>query len=33
MAVAYEPIRDAIARITAQGGGPVTSRKRLKGLT
>lgn len=33
MAVAYEPIRDAIARITAQGGGPVTSRKRLKGLS
>jgi cell wall-associated NlpC family hydrolase len=33
MAVAYEPIRDAIARITAQGGGPVTSRRRLKGLS
>ena len=33
MAVAYEPIADAIARITAQGGGPVTSRKRLKGLS
>ncbi|MFU8778547.1 MAG: C40 family peptidase [Roseovarius sp.] len=33
MAVAYEPIADAIARITAQGDGPVTSRKRLKGLS
>lgn len=33
MAVAYEPIRDAIARITAQGDGPVTSRRRLKGLS
>lgn len=33
MAVAYEPIAEAIARIAAQGGGPVTSRKRLKGLT
>ncbi|WP_417726607.1 NlpC/P60 family protein [Roseovarius sp.] len=33
MAVAYEPIRDAIARINAQGDGPVTSRKRLKGLS
>lgn len=31
MAVAYEPIHDAIARIQAQGDGPVTSRKRLKG--
>lgn len=33
MAVAYEPIAEAITRITAQGDGPVTSRKRLKGLT
>ena len=33
MAVAYEPIRAAIARIDAQGDGPVTARKRLKGLT
>lgn len=32
MAVAYEPVTDAIARIAAQGGGPVTARKRLKGL-
>ena len=31
MAVAYEPIPDAIARITAQGDGTITSRKRLKG--
>lgn len=31
MAVVYEPIPDAIARITAQGDGPVTARKRLKG--
>jgi cell wall-associated NlpC family hydrolase len=31
MAVAYEPISDAIARINAQGDGPVTARKRLKG--
>ena len=29
MAVAYEPIDDAIARIAAQGDGPVTSRRRL----
>ncbi len=29
MAVAYEPIAAAIARIANQGGGPVTSRKRL----
>lgn len=28
MAVAYEPIADAIARIQAQGDGPVTSHKR-----
>ena len=28
MAVAYEPARDAIARIEAQGDGPVTSRRR-----
>lgn len=33
MAVAYEPIADTIARIKAQGDGPVTSRKRLKGLS
>mgnify|MGYP001813599453 CR=1 FL=1 len=31
MAVAYEPIIAAIARIKAQGDGPVTARKRLKG--
>ncbi|SFO09377.1 Cell wall-associated hydrolase, NlpC family [Roseovarius lutimaris] len=31
MAVAYEPITYAIARIDAQGDGPVTARKRLKG--
>ena len=31
MAVAYEPIAEAIARIQAQGDGAVTSRKRLKG--
>lgn len=31
MAVAYEPITAAIARIKAQGDGPVTARKRLKG--
>jgi hypothetical protein len=30
MAVAYEPITAAIARIAAQGGGPVTSRRRLQ---
>jgi cell wall-associated NlpC family hydrolase len=29
MAVAYEPIEQAIARIEAQGDGPVTSRRRL----
>lgn len=29
MAVAYEPVRAAILRIEAQGGGPVTARKRL----
>lgn len=29
MAVTYEPIEDAIARIAAQEGGPVTSRRRL----
>ena len=29
MAVAYEPARAAIARIEAQGDGPVTSRRRL----
>ena len=29
MAVAYEPVAAAIARIEAQGGGPVTSRRRL----
>jgi hypothetical protein len=29
MSVAYEPIDEAIARIEAQGDGPVTSRKRL----
>lgn len=29
MAVAYEPIATAIARIAAQGGGPVTSRRRF----
>ncbi len=33
MAVAYEPIQDAINRIEAQGDGPVTARKRLKGPT
>lgn len=33
MAVAHEPIADAIARIAAQGDGAVTSRKRLKGLS
>jgi hypothetical protein len=32
MAVAYEPITAAIARIAAQGGGAVTSRKRLHPL-
>lgn len=29
MAVAYEPFAAAVARIEAQGGGPVTSRRRL----
>ncbi|WOI55558.1 NlpC/P60 family protein [Palleronia sp. LCG004] len=29
MAVSYEPASDAIARIEAQGGGPVTTRRRL----
>ena len=29
MAVAYEPLHDAIKRIEAQGDGPVTARKRL----
>ncbi len=29
MAVSYEPVAVAIARIEAQGGGPVTSRRRL----
>ncbi|MDU8928174.1 NlpC/P60 family protein [Alisedimentitalea sp. MJ-SS2] len=32
MAVAYEGIDEAIARIERQGDGPVTSRKRLEGL-
>jgi hypothetical protein len=32
MAVAYEPTAAAIARIAAQGGGAVTSRRRLQGL-
>jgi cell wall-associated NlpC family hydrolase len=32
MAVAREPIADAIARIAAQGGGPVTARRRLHSL-
>jgi cell wall-associated NlpC family hydrolase len=31
MAVAYEPMDDAIARIEAQGDGHVTARKRLEG--
>ncbi|MGX0902176.1 cell wall-associated NlpC family hydrolase [Roseovarius sp. MBR-79] len=31
MAVAYEPVSQAITRITAQGGGPVTARRRFKG--
>lgn len=30
MAVAHEPLHDAIARINAQGDGPVTARKRLE---
>lgn len=29
MAVAFEPVEDAIARIAAQGDGPVTARKRI----
>lgn len=29
MAVAYEPLKDAAARIEAEGGGTITSRKRL----
>lgn len=33
MAVAYEPLDEAIARIEAQGDGPVTARKRLEGLS
>lgn len=33
MAVAYEPINDAILRIEHQGDGPVTARKRLKGTS
>lgn len=33
MAVAYEPIDEAINRIAAQGDGPVTARKRLGGLS
>lgn len=31
MAVAHEPLHDATRRIAAQGDGPVTARKRLKG--
>ena len=30
MAVSFEPLREAIARIDAQGDGPVTARKRLR---
>lgn len=30
MAVAYEPVAEAIARIAAQGGGAVTSRRRVE---
>lgn len=30
MAVTFEPLRDALARIEAQGDGPVTARKRLR---
>jgi hypothetical protein len=30
MAVAYEPIAEAIARIAAQGDGDVTAHKRLE---
>lgn len=33
MAVAYEPLHDAIKRIEEQGDGPVTARKRLGGTT
>ncbi|AHM03603.1 NLP/P60 family protein [Roseibacterium elongatum DSM 19469] len=29
MAVAYEPLKDAAARIAADGGGPITARERL----
>jgi len=32
MAVAYEPLRAAVARIEAQGDGPVTLHKRIGGL-
>ncbi|MFD0858746.1 C40 family peptidase [Roseovarius aquimarinus] len=33
MSVAVEPLGAAIARIAAQGGGPVTARKRLEGVS
>lgn len=33
MAVAYEPIAETIARIEHQGDGPVTSRRRIPGLS
>lgn len=33
MAVAFEPLQDALSRIEAQGDGPVTSIKRLGGFT
>lgn len=33
MAVTYEPMQEAIARIETQGDGPVTARKRLGGPT
>ncbi|MDF1670767.1 MAG: NlpC/P60 family protein [Roseovarius sp.] len=33
MAVAHEPLQDAIQRIEAQGDGPVTARKRLGEIT
>ena len=33
MAVAYEPLQDAIQRIERQGDGPVTARKRLGEIT
>lgn len=33
MAVAYEPLEEAVMRIEAQGDGPVTGRKRLDGAT